>query len=315
MKDGESFSSLLSAITQWSGIGAALVPATWEGRPGSQEGAAPDWPRDIKSVASQVHQQNVAAGITLDPLATTGGKDSFTAKSVDGQIWINPAHEDGMELGIAQAKKAAGWGFDFYVVAPSRIPNEVLKHFNISRARANALAFDMVLKAANGAPVYAASQGALGDSRDEWLEAAAATARLDEYSIPAGPVRLDASRAKDISSETETAIAFCGAPVEVVGSPSNGLRAAVVEAVSRRGFFARPLDIAGPAPKLWQVQTGGGDKDKFEIAIVSFSGARASTPDDLKTYSGTPAKTSQEPAAGYAKKLPSREHGLKAKGR
>jgi hypothetical protein len=312
VKDGESFAALQAARGEWSGIDAALVPATWEGRPGSLEGASPDWPRDMKSVASQLHQGKTTAGITIDPLVVSGGKDSFTAKSEDGRLWLNPADADGMEFGVAQMKKVAEWGFDFYAVAPSRIPNEVLKHFNLSRARANALAFDMMLKAAGGAPVYAASRGALGDKRDEWLEAATATARLAEYSVVCGPVRLDGATAKNVDDETALAIAFCGAPIEVVGNPSESVRAAVAEAVSKRGFFARPLDIAGPAPKLWQVETTpGGGKESLDIAIVSFAGARASTAEDLKTYSGTPAKTSQAEAAGYVKKLPSGGPGRK----
>jgi len=308
VKDGEGLSALEAARGAWTGIGAALVPATWEGRPGSLEGAAPDWPRDMKNVASQLD----TVGITVDPLLVSGGKDAFTAKSDDGRTWLNPATDEGMEFGVANMKKVAEWGFNFYVVAPSRVPNEVLDHFNVSRAKADALAYDMVLKAAGGAPVYAASRGALGDQRDEWLEAAAATARLAEYSVPTGPVRLDAERAKDIDDETALAIALCGAPIEVVGGPSNGVRAAVAEAVSKRDFFARPLDVAAPAPKLWQIETTpGGKKESLEIAIVSFNGARASTDDDMKTYSGTPAKTSKVEAAGYVKKLPSGGPGKK----
>ncbi|NUM54112.1 MAG: hypothetical protein HUU46_10750 [Candidatus Hydrogenedentes bacterium] len=306
VKDGESLSALQSARANWHGIDAALVPVTWEGRPGSLEGASPDWPRDMKSAASQLKQGNGAAGITVDPLVVSSGNDAFTAKSEDGRIWVNPASAEGMEFGITNMKKVAGWGFDFYVVAPSRIPNEVLKHFNIPRARANALAFDMMLKAAGGAPVFASANGALSDKRDEWLEAAAATARLAEYGVPSGPVRLDGSAAKNIDDETALAVAFCGAPIEVVGNPSPSVRSTIAEAVSKRDFFARPLDIAGPAPKLWQVETTpGGSKESLEIAIVSFTGARASTDSDLKTYSGTPKQTEHAAAAGYLKQLPS----------
>ena len=310
VKDGESFAALQSARSEWPGIGAALVPGTWEGRPGSLEGAAPDWPRDLKSVAAQLHQGNGYAGITVDPLLVTGGKDAFTAKSEDGRVWVNPSSPEGMEYGVAQMKKVAEWGFDFYVVAPSRVPAEVLSHFNIPRAKADALAFDMVLKATGGAPVYAASRGALGATRDEWLDAAAATARLAEYGIVSGPVRFDASKAKDIDDETALAIAFCGSPIEVIGKPSAAVREAVAEAAGKQDFFARPLDIAGPAPKLWQVETTpSGKKESLEVAIVSFAGARASTDDDLKTYSGTPAKTSKGEAAEYLKKLPSGGRG------
>lgn len=306
VKDGESFAALQAATNDWTGVDAALVPVTWEGRPGSLEGSSPDWPRDMKSVASQLHQGKGGAGITVDPLCVSGSEDTFTAKSEDGRVWLNPANEEGMAFGVERLKQVAGWGFDFYVVAPSRVPNEVLKHFNISRATANARAFDMMLKAAGGAPVYAASRSAMGDNRDAWLDAAAATARFEEYSIIAGPVRLDAEKAKDISDETALAIAFCGAPIELLGKPSSSVRAAVGEALSKRDYFARPMDAAVPAPKLWQVETTpSGNKESLDIAIVSFTGARTSTEDDMKTYSGTPAKTSKAEAAGYLKKLPS----------
>ena len=74
------------------------------------------------------------------------------------------------------------------------------------------------------------------------------------------------------------------------------------------------LDVTrSTRPRMLEVQralratatTPSGSKESLDIAIVSFSGARASTDDDLKTYSGTPAKTSKAEAAGYLKKLPS----------
>ncbi|MDZ4859199.1 MAG: hypothetical protein SGI88_09440 [Candidatus Hydrogenedentes bacterium] len=311
--DGESFADLQAARTDWGGIGAALVPVTWEARGGSQDGAAPAWPREMRGVASQLRQGG-AAGITVDPLAIAEMNDAWSAKSEDGQIWVNPAVPEGMAHGVARMKKIAGWGFDFYAVSPSRIPNEVLKNFNITRARADALAMDMMIAASGGAPVFAASQGALGGGRDEWLAAAAATARLGEYNVVTAPIRFDAARGKDISDETATAIAFCGAPVEVIGSPSAGARKAVADAVARRDFFARPLDLASPAPMLWQVETTpNASKENLAISIVSFEGARASAADDANTYSGTPAKTSNAAAAGYVAQLPSGSKAGKSK--
>ncbi|HRI88952.1 MAG TPA: hypothetical protein PK869_11830, partial [Candidatus Hydrogenedentes bacterium] len=107
--DGGSFSELQSAIGDWSGVAAALVPVTWESRGGSLDGATPAWPREMRGVASQL-RQNGRAGITVDPLAVANGNDAWAAKSEDGQMWLNPATEEGMANGVAQMKKVAAWG-------------------------------------------------------------------------------------------------------------------------------------------------------------------------------------------------------------
>ena len=299
--DGESLSDLLQALNQWNGADVlhALVPVTWEGRPGSLEGAQPDYPKDMASAASQLRQAGVTPGITVDPLATVDGKDDWSAVSVDGQRWLKPASERGMQYGVEQMRKVARWGFGFYAVAPSHIPDEILKHFNLTRAQANALAYEMMAEAAPGAPVLGASAATLGDSLDEWLLAAASTSRLGEYSVVVGPVRFDAGKVSEVSDDVVTAMTFFGGPIELVGKPSAAVLKQIGAVFPKPNLWPRAIDSGSPVPRLWQVQVlknrGAGES----LAIVSFPGARAHTAADLVTPSGEGLKTMETSGAEF----------------
>ena len=299
--DDEPLVMLRQAATEWNetGVDHVLVPVTWEGQPGSLEGAVPDFPKDMRSVASGFRDDGLTPGITVDPLAVQGGDNDWTAVSEDGQRWINPAHEKGMAFGVAQMQKVAGWGFDFYAVAPSHIPNEVLRHFNITRAQANALAFEMMTKAAGGAPVIGASRATLGASTDEWLLAAAATTRLREYSVVLGPVRFDAAKADTLTDELLTAMAFFGGPIELIGKPSPAVKESLARIFPRPAMWPRALDAASLAPKLWQVHVHSDKGVSESLAIVSFTGARAHTPEEMQSPSGTDLKAWTGDAAGF----------------
>lgn len=304
VEDGESFSALQQAAARWSanGVQHVLVPVTWEGKPGSLDGASPDWPRDMKSVAAHFRQSKLTPGITVDPLEVQGGDSAWSAVSEDGQRWLDPRVPEAFEYGVSQMRKVASWGFAFYAVEPSRIPNEVLKHFNISRARADALAFDIMVKAAQGAPVAPASRTTLGAERDAWLDAASATARMREYALPVGAIRFDASKTGELSDETATAMAFCGAPLEFVGNASNRVGSQLKDVIGKPHMWTRPLDTANPAPKLWQAHlSADGGNGAESLAIVSFEGARASTPDDLKTLEAREITIWRADAAGFLK--------------
>ncbi|MCC6491132.1 MAG: hypothetical protein IT364_26830 [Candidatus Hydrogenedentes bacterium] len=299
--DDEPLVMLQHAAAEWNetGVEHVLVPVTWEGRPGSLEGAVPDFPKEMRSVASGFRNDGLTPGITVDPLAVQGGDSEWTAVSEDGQRWVNPVQEKGMEFGVAQMKKVAEWGFAFYAVAPSRIPDEVLRHFNITRAQANALAFEMMMKAAGGAPVVGASRATLGTSIEDWLLAAAATSRLGEYSVVLGPVRFDASKAEAVSDELLTAMAFFGGPIELTGTPSAEVKDAIARIFPRPAMWPRALDAASPAPKLWQVHVHADKGVTESLAIVSFAGARAQTPEDSQSPSGKDLKTWSGDAAGF----------------
>lgn len=299
--DGEPFSALEQAAARWKGAGVAhaLAPVTWEGRPGSLEGATPGYPKDMRNVASQLRLEGYRPGITVDPLAVQGGDADWTAVSEDGQRWVNPGTAEGMKHGVAQMAKVAAWGFEFYVVAPSHIPAEVLRHFNLTRAQANTMAFDMMVQAAGGAPVVGASKTTLGATLDDWLLAAASTSRLHEYSAALGPVRFDASKVDTLGDDVTTAMSFFGGPIELVGEPSPGVLGQVGRVFPKPDMWPRALDAANASPKLWQVQVQKRNGAGESLAIVSFPGARESTPDELKSPSGETLKTWKGDAANF----------------
>lgn len=303
--DGDSLADLLQAVNAWNGadVAHALVPGTWEGRPGSLEGAQPQYPKDMASAASELRQAGVTPGITLDPLAVIDGKDDFSAVSVDGQRWLNPAVEAGKQFGIEQMRKVARWGFGFYVVAPSHIPDEVLKHFNLTRAQANDLAYDMVTEATGDAPVLGASTATLGGNLDDWLLAAASTSRMREYSVVVGPVRLDADTAGDISSEVAAAMAFFGGPIEFVGKPSSSQLKQIGTLFPSPRLWPRAIDSGSPAPKLWQVHVLPDQGVSERLTLVSFPGARAHTDADYTSPSGEGAPRSESTAAEFLESL------------
>lgn len=303
--DGESLSDLLQAVNAWKGadVAHALVPVTWEGRPGSLEGAQPQFPKDMAGAASQLRQAGATPGITVDPLAVADGKDDWAAVSADGLRWLNPVTDQGKQHGIEQMRKVARWGFAFYVVAPSQIPDEVLKQFNITRAQANDLAYDIMVEAAPGAPVMGAAAATLGGSLDDWLLAAASTSRMDEYSVVVGPLRFDADKAGDVSDDVVTAMIFFGGPIELVGNPSSGLLKQIGKVFPNPNVWARAIDSGSPAPKLWQVHVLQNQGVSERLQIVSFPGARAHTAEDLVSPSGEGLQTSQASAAEFLESM------------
>ncbi len=275
--EGESIEDLRRAVSAWgeSGIQHVLVPSGWEGVPGSLEGGAPRFPKNMAGVASDFRGQGWKPGITVDPLAVQGGDAAWTATSTDGQRWLNPLSEKGFEYGVEQMKKVAGWGYGFIVIEPSLIPNEVLQSFRLNRAQAESLAYDIVSKAAPNVAVLQAARATLGPELEGWLSAAAATTRMREFNVPLGAVRLDASKVDSLPADTLTAMAFCGAPVEFTGAPSRTLLSQCSRIYPKAYLWPKPVDAAAPTPKLWLVEINKDKATASSVATVSFPGARA----------------------------------------
>lgn len=280
--DGDSFDGLRNAVAAWaeSGVQHVLVPSGWEGVPGSLEGASPRFPKNMANVASEFRGQGWQPGIAVDPLAVQGGDTAWTATSADGQRWLNPKHEKGFEYGVAQMKKVAGWGYAFLVAEPSLIPNEVLQAFEMPRAQADWLAYAILAKAAPNLPVLQKSRATLGPELDGWLSAAAATARMREFNVPLGAVRLDVSKVDSLSADTLTAMAFCGAPIEFAGTPTRTLQNQIARIFPKAYLWPKPVDASAPTPKLWLVEINKNKDTVPSVATVSFPGARALDPSD-----------------------------------
>lgn len=225
---------LYSAARDWmrTGVRHALVPSMWEGRPGSLKGSAPNYPRDMKHVADTIRGMGMKPGITVDPLKIARGDAEWTALTDDGTRWLNPSIPKGREAGIDQLKGLVAMGYKFFVVERSLIPDGALRHFNMTRAEADLLAFDIMAAAADGWPVLPSSMLQLRHDDDHWIDIAASTAWLAEYQVSAGPVRIITDGMTDISSTLSDALRDFAGPIEIVGSPKSKLRSQLGEILS-----------------------------------------------------------------------------------
>ncbi len=226
--DDGGASDLTAIAGDWSKtpVDHALVPGTWEGRPGSLEGASPRFPKDMKTVAQGIVTAGMKPGITVDPLIVDNGDASWTALSTDGARWLNPTIPAAHQYGVKRMEKAVRWGFQFFVVKPSAIPDEVLSHFKITRVEADTHAFAIMAEAAGELPVLPSSNLTLGQDLAAWQEAADGTAWLREYQISAGPIRVDAGAMQPPSAELSEAIRRFAGPIEIVGSSDSKFREA-----------------------------------------------------------------------------------------
>ncbi|MEA3366461.1 MAG: hypothetical protein U9Q79_12545 [Candidatus Hydrogenedentes bacterium] len=258
--------ALYASAAKWANAGVrhALVPAAWESRPGSLEGARPRYPKNIKTVADTLAGMQVIPGITVDPLASTKGGEAF-AVTVGGQTWLNLTHAEGRAQAISNMREVVSWGFKFFVVPKSLIPDEALRTFNMTRTQADALALEVLAEAAGEMPVFPSAATTLTDNLEDWLEAAGCTSRLWEYHIAAGPVRLDTSGVRGLSEDVRTAMAFFGGPIELLGLPHRELASHMV-GIDHCG--AQPVDILKRAPTQWLVADE--NSDNGEKVLVTF---------------------------------------------
>ncbi|MBI1319356.1 MAG: hypothetical protein GC168_10490 [Candidatus Hydrogenedens sp.] len=272
----EGLSDLVSGAQAWKphGIGYALVPGNWESRPGSMSGAAPRYPRSMKSAADSIEQAGVTAGITIDPLSIDSGPGAATLQSTDGQQWLNPASPEAESFAQRRYADLADWGFDFVVVEPSQIPDDVLMQFGLTRARAEALALKLIAAAVGPkSSVYPASEGAVRAVRADWLEAASAIGRLADYNYGIGPVRLDLDGLGALQEETAQAMRLWRGPIELIGRPSNDGARSLERVLRAPRFAANPVDLYSPETLVWQLDQKD-DKGVAQAAsLLAFSGA------------------------------------------
>jgi len=250
-----------------------LVPYGWEGRPGSFEGATPRFPKSMDKVAEKLRGLGVKPGLTVDPLLTSENNANFTAATADGRRWINLGKPEGRQKAVDTMRNVAGWNFDFFAVEPSSIPDEALRHFNMSRAQADQLAFGVMAEAAGGKAVLpTAAPASLKPTLDDWLEAAAASSRMAEFGLPVGPVRFDASGVGELDGALISAMSFFRGPIEFVGRPSAALKRQLAQFVPQKRTTGRPLDAAKGSPRIWQVPTWCQSKPAGS-SVVAFPGA------------------------------------------
>jgi len=225
-ESGASAADLYATVKTWASdnIRHALVPGAWEGRPGSLRGAVPRYPKDMKTVADTIRAMAMVPGLTLDPLVVPSGKAGWTALSADGRRWLDVSVPAARKYGAARIRKIGQWGFRFLVLQPSDIPDEVLRHFNMTRAQADGLAFQMARDAVGRIPVVPAAAATLRADPALWREAARCTSVISAHQVPLGPVRLDITGLAAIDDDLAAALQDFAAPVELVGNPSRAVR-------------------------------------------------------------------------------------------
>lgn len=215
-----------SAQRAWSSVGVAhvRVPLGWESTPGSLEGGGSGYPKNMASVARSIRVYAGIPGLTVDPMSAPEGNGAWSARSDDGQLWVDLQDPAAFQSVVARLREIDSWGFDFYVVPETIAPDEILQHFRMTRREAQFLGMKAMEAAAPGKPVYPAPVAAIANDERAWLEADDATRRMNDYRLPMGPVQLDPAYTGSYDSAIVTAIREFDGPIEFVGTPSARVR-------------------------------------------------------------------------------------------
>jgi hypothetical protein len=232
-EDGAGQDDVLSAAKVWSGIlKGVLVPAGWEGRPGSLEGSTPRYPKEMSKLAKQLETAGFTPGICVDPLMTSEGAADRAAKAPDGTMWLQLTDPEARKQSVERMRKLVGWGYKFFVVPPSSIPNEVLKHFNMTRAQAYTLAVTVMAEAAGDLPVLPSSACTLKADVNDWRQAAAAENGMAKFGMTTGPVRFEVGALQSLDDTIAEAITGMAGPIEFMGTPKGKLGEQLVQILS-----------------------------------------------------------------------------------
>ena len=308
VSEDEGLDDLVQAAQRAAGIGVkyALLPAYWEGRPGSLQGAAPRYPKNISAAAKALSAVGVRPGITVDPLLADSPKDGAAAAADDGRVWIDPGTAEGRELATKRVAQLCSEGFSFVVVQPSDIPDAVLLHFGLSRAEANQFALEAAVYAAGPETlVLPKAASTLKPEAAAWVAAAASLGRAAEYGLIAGPVRFDLATFPSEDELLLTAMRMYPGPVELFNRAQGRDEDKLMRLFSSDWLRANPLDAATPAPRLWQLRANGPAKELDAACVLAFPQAPAWTltdledqePGDFRVWQSGPAASFSDPAA------------------
>lgn len=240
-KPGSTERDVYDAAEAWASAGVrhVLVPAGWESAPGSLEGRGGAYPRSLRSVAHTLRQSGFVPGLTIDPLATGDG-------------WFNPYESARQTAAVIRLRDRIGpWGFAFFVIHTA-MPDEALEKANLTRVAAERFAFAIAAEAFPETPLWPSAQSVLPAALEPWLEAAAATSRIEEYGGKAGPIALAVERRTEIGRPLAAALRFYGGPIEFRGTPSSSMADLICRALAPAPMAARPLSFEA-APRQWEV--------------------------------------------------------------
>ena len=236
VEEGESAEVLAETAKAWNALGVkhVLVPPSWEVLPGTLQGVSPSYPRSMAKLASRLKAANSIPGLSVNPLAVQGGARAWTAVSADGQRWLNVATAEGRAYGLKQMACVASWGYEFFVVHASHIPDEILVRFALTRVQADAIALEIVAEAVGNRPVLPGSAASLRADGRGWSEAAAATTSFRAFEVPMGPVRFDARVAAPLPDETVSGMAAFAGPIEFLGIPRRNVQSGIERVLAAR---------------------------------------------------------------------------------
>ncbi|HOC67697.1 MAG TPA: hypothetical protein PKO23_02710 [Candidatus Hydrogenedentes bacterium] len=258
-----------------AGITHALIPDNWEGRPGTLEGGAPKYPRNIAEAASSLSGAGCTPGITVDPLLAHKGSGAWTAQSEDGQYWVNLNTAEGKEYAVSRLKKLIDKGFGFLVIEASTIPDAVLEHFGLTRAQADAYAFAAAGEAAGAskAVVMPSSAAKINLTRDALLDAASAAVQLRERNIGMAAITAHLAGSGSLDDETLLALQLLGCPVEFIGAPARSAQSGLARVFAQAPLRARAQDTPRKAPLVWMLMPEPAARGGAGDALFCFSGA------------------------------------------
>jgi hypothetical protein len=282
-RPGAPYEELHKNLAAWKGGGIehALIPAGWEGRPGSLNGVVPAYPRNIKEAAKTIKKMKYKAGLTVDPLAVTGGDDAWIFAESNGTRWINPAINEARAYASRRLQRVVKGSFSFLALQPTKMPEAALRKFGITRTQAEVWSFDIAEQALGGEAVYPAAASSIPPTLDALLEASSDTGRLLEYGIKSGPLQVSVAPSVRLDESTLAALALYGGPIEYTGAPHSSARKKIAKLHPRPTMYSRPLDFRSPAPKLWFVQKVDAQGVAISGVMAAFAGAPAFKSEDF----------------------------------
>jgi len=206
------------------GVKHVLVPGSWPAQPGSLEGRAPDYPRDMGKVAEQLRAMGMRPGIMFDPLATTETKAGWSIAAADGTRWLNLNKPEARQQIKKAAEKLMGMGYEFFVVGATAMPDDVLQKFNATRAQANLTAFQALAEAVGDHPVVPAPSLTLGSELAQWRAAVEAMAPFAQYGVASGPLQIETDKLSAVSGDLAAAIKAYSGPLQITGMPKKSVK-------------------------------------------------------------------------------------------
>jgi len=281
--EGCSANDLYAAAERWKGVPspAVLVPNAWESPPGSLCGATPRFPRDMKRVAEALAALGAKPGLTLDGLLVGDVDKDCTALSIDGRRWADITNPKALKVLRDRVERVRAMGFQFLVLAPSAIPDEVLRHFGMTRMQADALAFRAMRDVAGDMPVLAGSATKLRAEPALWLEAAGACGALGINQVSIGAVGFDPVGARRVDEDLALALWLFSGPIECSGNPEKGFVTELASALRSPRIPGLPLGARHSAARIWHARGNDEDEHMRGDSLFVLPGAGAWRIEDL----------------------------------